>query len=113
MLKGGIGGITAQVEMDNETPWGGFAYVRKMRDKGVYNYEAWMILKIKFSEENQTTATKEGSITWNTPTLNGRAAALDIDGSGKLAWRIHQSFETLSAAKAWINTMLNVSAATT
>ena len=113
VLKGGIGGITAQVEMDNETPYGGFAYVRKMRDKGVYSYEAWLILKIKFSEENQTTTTKEGSIVWNTPTLNGRAAALDIDGSGKLAWRIHQSFETLSAAKSWINTMLNVSTATT
>ena len=113
VLKGNIGGITAQVEMDNETPYGGFAYVRKMRDKGVYSYEAWLVLKIKFSEENQTTTTKEGSIVWNTPTLNGRAAALDIDGSGKLAWRIHQSFETLSAAKAWINTMLNVSTATT
>lgn len=111
--RGNTGGITAQVEMDNETPYGGFAYIRKMRDKGVYSYEAWLILKIKFSEETQTTATKEGSITWNTPQLSGRAAALDIDGSGKLAWRIHASFETMNAAKQWINTMLNVSAATT
>ena len=112
-IEKAVQGVTAQVEMDNETPYGGFAYVRKMRDKGVYSYEAWLILKIKFSEENQTTTTKEGSIVWNTPTLNGRAAALDIDGSGKLAWRIHQSFETLNAAKQWINTMLNVSTVTT
>jgi hypothetical protein len=84
-----------------------------MRDAGVYSYEAWIILKIKFTEESQTTATKEQNISWNVPTLNGRAAALDIDGSGKLAWRVHASFETASAAKSWINTMLNVSAATT
>jgi len=108
-----VQGVTAQVEMDNETPYGGFAYVRKMRDKGEYSYEAWLILKIKFTEESQTTATKEQQITWNTPTLNGRAAAVDIDGSGKQAWRIHATFETLSAAKSWINTVLNVSTATT
>ena len=112
-LKGSVGGITAQVEMDNETPYGGFGFVRKMRDAGVYSYEAWIILKIKFTEESQTTATKEQNISWNVPTLNGRAAALDIDGSGKLAWRVHAKFTSASAAKAWINTMLNVSAATT
>ena len=112
-IEKAVQGVTAQVEMDNETPWGGFGYVRKMRDAGVYSYEAWIILKIKFTEESQTTATKEQNISWNVPTLNGRAAALDIDGSGKLAWRVHASFETASAAKSWINTMLNVSAATT
>ena len=108
-----VGSVTAQVEMDNETPYGGFGYVRKMRDNGVYSYEGWIILKIKFTEESQTTATKEQQISWNTPTLNGRAAAVDIDGSGKQAWRVHASFETLSAAKSWLNTVLNVSAATT
>lgn len=108
-----VSGVTAQVEMDNETPYGGFGYVRKMRDNGVYSYEAWIILKVKFTEESQTTATKEQNISWNVPTLNGRAAALDIDGSGKLSWRIHSSFTTAAAAKAWLNTMLNVSTATT
>ena len=108
-----ISGVTCQVEMDNETPYGGFGYVRKMRDHGNYSYEAWVILKIKFTEESQTTATKEQQITWNTPTLNGRAAAVDIDGSGKQAWRIHDTFETLSAAKSWLNTVLNVSTTTT
>ena len=108
-----VGSLTAQVEMDNETPYGGFGYVRKMRDSGVYSYEAWIILKIKFTEESQATATKEKQISWSCPTLNGRAAAVDIDGSGKQAFRVHASFESLSSAKSWINTVLNVSAATT
>ena len=108
-----ISGITAQVESDNETPYGGFGYIRRMRDDGVKKYEAWIILKIKFTEESQATATKEGSISWGTPTLNGRAAALDIDGSGKLRFRAHATFATISAAKSWLNTVLNVQAATT
>ena len=108
-----VGGLTCQAESDNETPYGGFGYIRKMRDNATKKFEAWIILKIKFREENQTTSTKEGSIQWNTPTLNGRAAGLYIDSSDKLRFRIHETFDTASAAKAWINTVLNVSSATT
>ena len=108
-----IGGLTAQVESDNETPWGGFGYIRKMRDNSVKKFEAWIILKIKFQEESQATNTKEGSISWGTPTLNGRAAGLYIDSSDKLRWRVHETFDTIAAAKSWLNTVLNVSAATT
>ena len=108
-----VGGLTCQVESDNETPYGGFGYIRKMRNNGTKKYEAWIILKIKFKEESQNTATKEGSISWNTPTLNGRAAGINIDASGKIRFRIHETFESISAAKSWINTVLNVSSATT
>ena len=106
-------GTTGQWESDNETPWGGFGYIRRMRDNGVKSFEAWIVLKIKFQEESQTTATREGSIQWNTPTLNGRAAGLYVDSTDKLRFRLHQTFETIAAAKSWLNTMLNVSSATT
>lgn len=108
-----VGGLTAYLESDNETPWGGFGYIRKMRDNGTKKFEAWITLKIKFQEESQATNTKEGTISWGTPTLNGRAAALYIDSSDHMRYRAHQTFETIAAAKAWINTVLNVSAATT
>ncbi len=108
-----VGGLTAYLEGDNETPWGGFGYIRKMRDNGVKKFEAWIVLKIKFQEESQATQTEEGTISWGTPTLNGRAAALYIDSSDEMRFRAHQTFATIAAAKAWINTVLNVSAATT
>ena len=101
-------GLTGQWEGDNETPYGGFAYVRKMRDNGVKKFEAWLILKIKFQEESQSTQTKEASISWGTPTLNGRAAALYVDNSDEAKFRVHESFDTMAEAKAWINTILNV-----
>ena len=102
-------GSTAQWVSDNETPWGGFGYIRRMRDNGTKKFEAWITLKIKFQEETMTTSTKEGSITWNTPTLNGRAAGLYVDSSDKLRFQMHQTFDTISAAKNFLNTMLNVS----
>ena len=98
---------------DSATPYGAFGYVEKMRDKGVYYYEVWITLKIKFQEESRQTTTREGQISWGTPTLNGRGAALDVDGSGKLRFQLHKKCSSMSAAKSWLNTILNVSAATT
>lgn len=97
---------------DNETPWGGFGYIRKMRNNGVKSFEAWITLKIKFQEESMATQTREGQISWGTPTLNGRAAALSVDSTEKLRFQLHDTFATIAAAKAWINGILNVSAST-
>ena len=110
-----VGGITAQLISDNETPYGGFGFVRKMFDESTNakRYEAWIVLKVKFQEENIAMNTKEGSISWGTPTLNGRAAGIYIDSSDKLRWIAHESFETAAAAKSWLNTVLNVPSATT
>ena len=102
-------GTTAQWTSDNETPYGGFGYIRKMRQDGTKKFEAWITLKIKFQEESMTTSTKEGSIQWNCPVLNGRAAGLYVDDTEKVRYQLHQSFDTIAAAKTFLNTMLNVS----
>ena len=95
-------------ESDNSSPKGGFGYVRVMRTNGVRKYEAWIILSISFKERNQTTATREGQINWGTPTIEGRANGLYVDSSGKLRFRTYKTFDTASAAKAWLQTKLNV-----
>ena len=107
-----VGGITAQLVSDSETPYGGFGFIRKMYDNSGKYFEAWIILKVKFQEESQATNTKEGTLSWGTPTLAGRAAGLYIDSSDKQRFIAHSSFTTVSAAKSWINTVLNVSATT-
>ena len=103
-------GVTGLWVSDSETPYGGFGYIRKMRANGVKNFEAWWTLKIKFQEESMATNTKEGSITWNTPTLNGRAAGLYVDSSDNAKYQLHQTFTTMAAAKAWLNALANISA---
>lgn len=93
---------------DNETPWGGFGYIRKMRLNGTRQFEAWWTLKIKFQEESQATSTREGSISWGTPTLNGRAASLYVDATNTAKYRLHKTFDTITAAKAWLNGYANI-----
>ena len=102
-------GISGTFVSDNETPWGGFAYIRKMRENGVKKFEAWLTLKIKFQEESQATNTKEGQINWGTPTLNGLAAGLYVDSSDKQRYQLHETFATIAEAKTWINNLLHVS----
>ena len=93
---------------DNETPWGGFGYIRKMRMDGVKSFEAWWTLKIKFQEETQATNTKEGSISWNTPTLNGRAAGVYVDSSDTQRFQLHKTFSAIADAKAWLNGLAGI-----
>lgn len=104
----GTSGVSGQWVSDNETPWGGFGYIRKMRLNGTKSFEAWWTLKIKFQEETMATSTKEGSITWNTPTLNGRAAGLYVDSSDKQRYQLHKTFATIAAAKAWLNALAHI-----
>ena len=106
----GTSGVSGQWVSDNETPWGGFGFIRKMRLNGVKSFEAWWTLKIKFQEESMATTTKEGSIQWGTPTLNGRAAGLYVDSTDKQRFQLHKTFNTISDAKAWLNSMAGISA---
>ena len=104
----GTSGISGQWVSDNETPWGGFGYIRKMRDNGTKKFEAWWTLKIKFQVESQATTTKEGSIQWGTPTLNGRAAGLYVDSTDKMRFQLHKTFAAIADAKAWLNSMAGI-----
>ena len=101
-------GTTGQWVSDNETPWGGFGYIRKMRLNGVKSFEAWWTLKIKFQEESQATQTREGQISWGTPTLNGRAAGLYVDSTDKARYQLHKTFTTAADAKAWLNGLAGI-----
>ena len=104
----GVSGVSGQWVSDNDTPWGGFGYIRKMRSNGVKSYEAWFTLKIKFHEENQATNTREGSINWGTPTVNGTAAGLYVDESDNMRYQLHKTFATIAAAKDWLKALANI-----
>ena len=104
----GTSGVSGQWETDKETPWGGFGYIRKMRENGTKKYEAWWTLKIKFQEESQVTSTREGQITWNTPTLNGRAASLYVDSGDDAKFRLHKTFTAIADAKNWLKSYANI-----
>ena len=110
--SGGGTSDDGQWESDTPTPWGGFGYVRVMRENGVVKFDAYLILSLKFQETTQETSTREGQIQWKTPTLDGRAQGLYVDSTGKLRFRKHKLFSTSAAAFAWLDAKLNVPSGT-
>ena len=104
----GTSGVSGQWVTDAETPWGGFGFVRRMRDNGTKKFEAYWTLKIKFQEESQATNTREGAISWGTPTLNGRAASLYVDSSDNAKFQLHKTFSTATDAKNWLKTLAGI-----
>lgn len=99
---------------DAGAPWGGFGFFRVMRDQDrTRYYEAYWCRKIKFREPSQESRTKEGTIQWRTPTLEGTGAGLSVDDSGLIKYIKHKTFDSASAAKAWLDNLANIQAVTT
>ena len=87
---------------DSAAPDVGFGYVRVMRNKGVVSYEAWWFYKVKFGVTSEETRTKERSIEWRVPTLEGTGTGVSLDSSGKLYFADHRTFTALADAKTWL-----------
>ena len=94
---------------DKAAPDVGFGYVRVMRNKGVVSYEAWWFYKVKFGVSSEETRTKERSIEWRVPTLQGVGAGVSLDATGNLNFAQHKSFNDLASAKAYLNGKANIS----
>lgn len=97
---------------DNASPDVGFGYIRVMRTSGTNGvtttYEGWWYRKLKFGISSEETRTKEQSIEWRVPTLEGIGAGVNLDDSGKLKFAIHRSFETFSAAQTWLKSLAGI-----
>lgn len=86
----------------------GVGYVRVRRKNGEDVFQAVWMYKTMFAIESEEAQTKGESIEWQTPTINGRAAALDIDGSGDLVFRVKKNFTTFSDAATYLNGLASI-----
>lgn len=93
---------------DAAAPDVGFGYIRVMRNKGTVSYEGWWYHKVKFGISSEETRTKERTVEWRVPTLQGVGAGVSLDATGVLAFAEHETFTTLTAAKTWVNTKANI-----
>lgn len=100
---------------DAAHPWGGFGFFRVMRDgdDSANYYEALWCRKVKFRLPSEEARTKEGTIQWRTPTMEGTGAGLFVDSGDRVKYIKHKTFTSASAAKAWLDELANVSAVTT
>ena len=100
-----------------DAPDVGFGYIKRMRDNSsgtaVETYEAWWYYKVKFAQPNEEARTKEKNIEWRVPTINGTGMGVYLaSGDTKPNFVAHQTFSSLTAAKAYLNTKAGISSGT-
>jgi phi13 family phage major tail protein len=97
---------------DAASPDVGFGYIRVMRLKGTstvsMSYEGWWFYKVKFGVSSEETRTKEQSIEWRVPTLEGVGAGISLDNTGALCFAQHKTFSSLADAKSWLNSKAGI-----
>lgn len=88
---------------DAAAPYGGFGFIRVLRNNGTTTYEANWLHQVQFVQNEESANTRTQSIEWQTPSLVGTIFAVDLDGSGTLKLRQRKVFSTLASAKSWLN----------
>ena len=96
-------------QTDASAPYCGFGFMRVLRENGTDKYQAVWCHKVQFSEPSEETTTKGETIEWGTPTLNAVGMGVRNDATGRIKYRIHETFDTPAAALAWLNTKANIS----
>lgn len=91
---------------DDVAPFLGLGCVGKSRRNNVLVYRAIWLSKVQVNEAGEDLATKQETTTFNHSTYEGTAFAL-ADEKG--TWVIKKEFDTLEAAKAFLNTKAGIS----
>ena len=92
---------------DDLAPFLGIGFVGKSKRSGANKYTAKFYPKVQFREPSDENATKQDSVSFAHTTLEGNMFTLQ-NGD----WRESKEFDTLAAAKAWLDDKVGVSGAT-
>lgn len=100
------------------SPEVGFGYIRNMRDdsSGTVTevFEAWWHYRLRFAHPNEQSRTKESSTEWRTPVISGKGMGVYLTGSDEHPTFVdHETFSSVSAAKAWLQGKANIGTVTT
>ena len=106
----GSAATTEYETTDQPAPYVGLGYMRVRVKDGATSYQAVWYHKAQFAENNENAQTKGDTITWQTPTLNGRIMGVQNDASGKIRYRRRATFDTAAAAVAWLDAKAGVTA---
>lgn len=94
----------------DEANYVGMGVATQEKVDGTNKYVAMWIYKVKFQGSKESFKTKGDNIEYQTPSISGKAIALDADAKGKKKWRSRKIFETEAEAITWLKTKANISA---
>ena len=96
----------------------GFGFIRNMRDdsSGTVTdvFEAWWFYRVRFGHPNENSRTKEGSTEWRAPAISGKGMGVYLTNNDEHPnFAVHETCNTLSAAKTWLQGKANIGTVTT
>lgn len=98
-----------------DAPDVGFGYVKQMREDdsttGVVGttWEVFWYHKLKFSQPNEESRTKERNMEWRVPTINGTGAGVFLAAAAEVPdFAEHKTFSSFSAAKTFLNGLAGI-----
>lgn len=95
----------------DEANYVGMGIVTQEKVSGVSKFVAMWMYKVKFQGGKESFKTKGDSIEYQTPSISGKAIALDkTDEKGKKMWRDRKIFNTEAEAITWLKTKANINA---
>lgn len=101
-------------EVGESSPYIGIGYIRVRRYKGVTSYVAYWIFKAQLGINSESAATKEETIQWQTPTLEGSMMGVQPDATMKTKFRRRKTFAGETAEKDaydWLNRLAGIAGA--
>lgn len=106
----GAGNSTYYVESTASAKYVGWGYMRVRRYHGVTSYQGIWVYKGLFGINAENAETKQETINWQTPTLDGKAEAVQTRATGDPVFRKKANFTTAAACIAWLDGLANISA---
>jgi phi13 family phage major tail protein len=90
----------------NTAPYVGVGYYKKGVKNNVPYFEGTWLHKIQFAPFGETAKTKEKSIEWQTPEIEG--SIMVVDGYAEGAYEETVRFTTETEVREWLNTKANI-----
>lgn len=94
---------TVKSKTDDAAQYGGFGFIYVDKQNGVSKYVLYWLNKVKFTPPSDTVSTKGENITFNTPSIEGKA--IGDDGG---CWRERRYFATPEAAVSALKAKANI-----
>lgn len=101
-------------ETNEASPNIGVGYIRVRKFKGVTSYVAYWVFKAQLGITSESSATKQETIQYQTPSFEGAMMGVQPDATMKMKFRRRKTFTGENAeqeAYAWLNAMANIAEA--
>lgn len=87
----------------------GWGFMQTLRIDGEESYRAYWFYKTTFSPANANAKTREKTIEWGSPTMDGKGWGVHTAADAKVRFRVFEDFDTEAKALAWLKAKAGIS----